>query len=489
MENLPLEIKEAFEKLKNKSPRKERLNIRKINGKYYLYKDHYIGKKLICEYIGRFTLEGQLIEKKKISTLEEAKEFILSRGGVVFLPWEMSDEELDKMKQKNKLRPIYPQIIVDEANKEILKALSMNGLINYAAIAKLPNVAKYKLSNYMIEQRVKQLEKQFKIKYIPEISMIKFGFSEFILFIKFIKKPDPKLIKEAFENDPRVVFAALTTGEYDAIIFFYVKDNFEVATFIHQKRAETALKDYNSLWYSIPFFNDFNFTPLREESYELLKERLWTKPSRKIFHPGEVIFEENEKEERKKYNKLTDITLTEYTVLKALSQNKRISFKEIATKNNINTSAVDFAINNLKKKGFLKRITITMESPPIHYNLIIFINIINMKKNLKSRIDMLLEIISKNNFIDKYSLVGDIEEPYGIIFIASILNENDAITIEEDIKNKIKGIEIKTSIIKSILFGNLCYRNFDETYSKQYRILTQEYKAIEEKEKIEYEKI
>ncbi|MCL5433772.1 MAG: Lrp/AsnC family transcriptional regulator [Candidatus Marsarchaeota archaeon] len=487
MENLPLEIKEAFEKLKNKSLKKERLAIRKINGRYYLYRDRHINKKLICEYIGRFNIDGQLIEKKKISTLDQAKDYILSRGGIVFLPQEMSDEELEAIKQKNTLKPIYPSIMINEEDKEILKALSMNGLINYAAIAKLQNVAKYNLSNYIIEQRVKKLEQQFNIKYIPEINMLKLGFNEFILLIKFFKKPDPKIIKEAFENDPRVVFAAMIKGEYDVIIFFYAKNNYEMATFIHQKRSESLLREYNGLWYSVSFFEGYNFVPLRQESFELLKERMWIKPSRKIFHPGELILEDNEKKvEVKRYNKLTDITTTEYNVLKALSQNKRISFKEIAIKNNINISSVDFAIYNLKKKKFLKRITITLQTPPIHYNLIIFINIINMKKNLKTRKELLLEIISKNNFIDKYALVGDIEDPHGILFIASILNENDAVTIEENIRNSIKGIEIKTSIITTILLGNLCYRNFDETYSNQYIHLSQEYKVIKENEKIQY---
>jgi DNA-binding Lrp family transcriptional regulator len=252
-------------------------------------------------------------------------------------------------------------------------------------------------------------------------------------------------------------------------------------------RMGTRLKSYESVWYATPFFDDYGFTPLREETYALLRERVWVKPSKKKLHPGEVILDTEEPEVRR-YNKFTNMTDTEYKVLLELGRNGRSSFKEIAEKLDISPAAASYAYVNLKAKGFVKRITLTIERLPIRYNALLFADIIEGEKVEKTRKELLMEIIEGGNWLtNRYTLVGDVDSPHGIVFILPVFNENDIIMAEQRIKNKVKGVKIRTAIMSTILLGNFCYRRFDSTYTSQYDTLVNEYKAIEPRPKLDYE--
>ena len=149
--------------------------------------------------------------------------------------------------------------------------------------------------------------------------------------------------------------------------------------------------------------------------------------------------------------------------------------------------AARYTYQRLLEKGIIKRITITMTRLPIKYNAVFLMEISNGVEFYKSRKDFLLEIINESeNIPNKYAGVGEIGTPDGCILIMPIFKDSEFQEVQKEIESNVKGVEIENLVVTNVVVGSLCYRRFDNDYSSQYRILSEEYKILPQKERTKY---
>ena len=244
MQELPELVSNKLNELRLKYPYK--IQLRVIKGKFCIYKDRYEyiketkKSKVISEYLGRIDNSGIFIEKKKKrkSALDKAIDLIKEHGGTVALP-ESNNNILEAKKP-----------ILDEADKKILMALSMNSRIQRKYISQMCG-----LSQTAVTHRIKKFEETDFIKYELELfNLSKIGFNTYMFFIKFLdKKPTSDIIRDTFKDDPKVQLVIITKGEYDVIIYYIDESN--NALFITPiQKLNTLLNQYPSKCYLTPFF-------------------------------------------------------------------------------------------------------------------------------------------------------------------------------------------------------------------------------------------
>ena len=236
------------------------VTVKRINGRYYLYKETGTWDKtekkakVISEYLGRITDDGTYI-KKRLSAkddLENAKALISSHGGEII--WRKQPEEGKRLPQKQ-------EINATELELKLLMILSMNARAPMSLISELTG-AKTSTLTY----KIKRLEQKYGIKYLTEINVGKLGYTAFLGFIKFeMQIPTNEELKRVMEKEPRIQFAATIKGEYD-VIFYLLEENSELAvdatwSLIHL----SALNKYEARWYVSPISRNYGFIPLREE--------------------------------------------------------------------------------------------------------------------------------------------------------------------------------------------------------------------------------
>lgn len=338
----------------------------------------------------------------------------------------------------------------------LLTALSMNGRIPFSSLGELVNLA-----SQPTYRRVKLLENKYGMRYTAEIDIGKLGYLKFLMLIKFASDfPKEEEMTSAISREPEVQFAAmLRGGAYDLILYALAKDNYDIQT-LRRRLMEAGLGKYEAKWYIVPFDETYSFVPLRDEFIETLKNKALKGREKKITAAA---------------GKQKQIIQREFTVLKELNARGKIEFKEIDKKYSLDAGRSQYAYFKLLSSGLLKRITITMRDPHIKYIGAIFMTVTNYSRFIKTREKLLRNIMGDSKSpLNKYLLVGDIGEPYGIIFLVPVFDDGD---LEERVRklSKIKGTEISIAVITKILYGNLCYRRFDNAYSIQHDTLIQEY--------------
>ena len=103
----------------------------------------------------------------------------------------------------------------------------------------------------------------------------------------------------------------------------------------------------------------------------------------------------------------------------------------------------------------------------------------------------LFEELRKNFFLytlkdtelwaNRFSLIGDLGSPVGMLIIAPIFNSGDLNTLESELRKLLRGSIIKTTIITQTLLGRICINKLEQTKSRIYeKILIEEYKMTKE---------
>ena len=441
MQELPELVSNKLNELRLKYPYK--IQLRVINGKFCIYKDRYKyiketkKSKVISEYLGRIDNNGIFIEKKKKrkSALDKAIEVIKEHGGTVALP-ESNNNILESKKS-----------ILDEADKKILMALSMNSRIQRKYISQMCG-----LSQTAVTHRIKKFEETGFIRYELELfNLSKIGFNTYMFFIKFLdKKPTSEIIRDAFKDDPKVQLVIITKGEYDVIIYYLEESN--IALFLKPiQKLNTLLNRYPSKWYLTPISESYGLVQIRQEFFDVLKEKVINK--RKIDDKNKTI----------KYK--------EYATLRELNENSTTSFSEIDKKYNLpyNSSHYTYADLISEKKGIILWPTINMVGFKPKYFAIIYFAITNWNKFNETRNEWRKIVIDYNKYTNYFSLIFDIGIPYGAACIIPVY-ENEFEVIEKRML-KIKGIESNSLIITEILIGSINVRLFDNNYSVQFKNL------------------
>lgn len=351
----------------------------------------------------------------------------------------------------------------------LLTALSMNGRASLTLLGNMIGINKE--STY---RRVSILEKKYGVRYLAEIDVEKLGYLKFIILVKFHNQiPNVNEVKEAVLKEPRVQLAMmLTGGEYNILFYALAEDNSNIQE-VRYNLVKDKLSGYDAEWYVIPFSETYNFVPLRDDFIDILKDRLLK---------GHISKRSTSADKSKQ------ILKREFAVLRELNTKGATEFTEIDKKYDFDRGRSQYSYYKLKDDEILKRITLTMQNIPVKYIGIIFMDIINYGKFSKTREKLLKNMIENYKIpLNKYVLIGDIGEPFGLVFFIPVFSDGELEKFRESL-SKIKGVKIKSYVSIETLFGELCYRRFDNSYSQQYNILLNEYK-VKPLPKINYEEV
>ncbi len=461
MQDVPPQISAAFEKVKKTYP--FYVSLKRIYGKYYVYKVKVVWDRLTkktktnSEYLGRITSDGKY-KKKSITPndyLRKAEALIASKGGKI--TW----DGIEKVRGANEQikEEQIEETVADELETKILTILSMNGRASIPFISKMVG-----LSNATTDYHVKKIEEKYGIRYFPEIDVDKLGYASFMISIKFEDEvPSAEEIKRELSKFPGVQLAMVTHGRYDLIIHFVTGTEYMPNSYGWASQNEiydlqnNAFRANKAKWYVSTFYRTYGCVPLRNEFFDMMKKIVW---------------EKSKESRRPKPNQLLP---REYFVLKELNLDGRCEFTEIDNRCNFDRGRSDYTYKRLVENKTIKRITLTMQKPPVKYVAIIYMDFIKRDEFSKSRVNLLLDIIERRTQINKYALVGDASIPYGGFFILPITQDGLLEKVTEQLKS-ISGTNVYALVASEIVLGSLCYRLFDNAYSSQQRMLADEYK-------------
>ena len=434
-----------------------------MHGKYRLFEATSIydpekkKPKKVTRYLGWLTEEGQLIparhndlKTKIFNKLEEDTEKKIKE-------LEESLKEAEKRSYEESIR----KKSTEKHERDILRALSMNARITVPELAKITG-----LGNTAVNYHLRNLERKYDINYILELDIEKFGYINYIAFVKFKdKRPTYEEMKKQLEAIPYVQVAMTTKGTCDVVLFLVVEANSDARGTLYQLTTN-AFSSYDIEWNMTPaYFGGFGFIPLRDQFFEVLKEKVWTRTKEKP-RPAQ-----------------DEITEVEYNVLKAMNNNAAADFASIDKEINTDNGRSNYAYHQLMKRGILKRATISVQDLPLRFDTIFVISNTNLSKYIHTRKDVLLEIIKENKLLplDRYSFVCDTMSPKGFMLMVHIQkNENIEIATEQ-LLDKIKGVQINPLIITKIMVGLINNRLSDKTQTRQYELLISDYHYTPEK--------
>jgi DNA-binding Lrp family transcriptional regulator len=457
---VPRLIRKSFEKLRKESSGK--IYLIPIKGRFYVYRES--GKwdkekkktRIKSEYLGRILEDGTYVKKlaSYSDDFEKAKALIAEKGGKIIWPAEGEGAMLPKESV---------EVSSDEIDMKLLTALSMNARASFATLGKLTG-----LSSSAAYTRVKSLEKRYGIKYTAEIDLDKLGYLTYLVLAKFQKEaPGMENLEAAAKNDPRIQLAFLSKGEYDIILFLLTGKD-EKGAFSLYKAREELFPDRDARWYRAPVYITYNFIPMREEFFKVLKERVW-KRSKENPKPPEG-----------------SISNGEYCVLYELVKDGAIDFSDIDKKYGFDKGMSQYTYHRLKEKQIIKRITISMVNLPVKYLAVLYLENTNDKNWEEAKAKLLAHMIKETNLpTDYYALVGDAGTPTGAIFVVPIFNEKNIEKAIEELKSIIKD----ASVTSSIVIGSIntpCFRKFDRAYSRQHNRLVESH-GLRPLPKIKYE--
>ncbi len=442
LKSAPEGVKRVFNELKLTLSRP--ITLHKISGNYYVYeyssaRDQKKRKTIVkTVYLGGISEDGKFTPKKE--------------GGQ------------ERKQEVGTVRPAQTSSKVDKREAIAIRNLSMNGRMSMAKLAK-----RLGMSTTGARHFVRRLEEKYNIRYFAEVDTLNLGYLRYVALVKFEKMiPSLQEMKEAFENDSKVAFVAMTKGIYDMMVIFYVEGNTSLADFVYEWRGSKALPDYTARWY---------ITPLSMASGTTL-------PLRKQF--AEEITNKKLANVRENGTKSVILTEVERCVLRELIIDGGQSFEVIDKKYGLGLGRSNYAFYKLREKEVIGRITITLTPPNLKYNSAFIIQTNNYKKFTKSRDEWYKDIIGFDNpLVNKDAFRGDMGIPDSILQIRPIFDEASFNKTAEKLAS-IEGTEIESVIITNIVIGSLCYRNFDPTYTKVYERLLNG-NRIPVKNRIDYE--
>jgi|SRR5271157_1458796 len=437
--------KKALETFEGLKAQNRKYTLKCLKRHYYLYVvagrwDKRLEKTINTEvYQGRITEEGDFVPKRRSYKLKEP---------VVLRP-----KELIQMELETNALPEY-QVARRQSSKKhettLLTALSMNGRISLPALGRMLG-----LSVTATDWQVRQAEKKYAIRYLPEIDVRKFGYLQFLITVKFLNGcPKTAQLTEVFAKEPKLQLAMLTKGDFDLVLYLLAKDNEEASRTIIALRDNLA--SYESRWGTIPMYEVYGFIPIRDEFIDLLKDR------------GELLDRE-------------------YAVLKELNKDGNVEFREIDKTYGFDNGRAQYSYHKLRQEGKIKRMTISLQRLSIRYVGIILKEITSRDAFNKNRSKLLSEGLEELNIpINKYLATYDITNPDGSISCVPVFDYDDLDTYVDKIVGINLGVRLTTLVVTNLLVGDFCYRRFDNAYSMQENILEEVYK-LPKMNRINYE--
>ena len=433
-----------------------------IRGRYMLFEATSIydpetkKPRKITRYLGWLTDAGQLIPARH----NDMKTKLFNE---VNKDNEQKIKELEeslKIAEKKTAEEGIRRKETEKHERDILRALSMNARITVPELSKITG-----LSNTAVNYHLRHLEKRYDLKYLLEIDIEKFGYINYIAFVKFKdKRPPYEEMKKQLESMPYVQVAMTTQGVYDLVIFLITASNSEARNTLYDLMCDLA-PSYNIEWTMTPaYFGGFGYIPLRDQFFGILKEKVWTRTKEKP---------------RPEHDQITEM---EYKVLRAMNSDAAADFSSIDNKIDAESGRSNYIYYKLIKKGIIKRATISIQDAYSRSDAIFIIESNNIEEFRKTRQNLLLEIIREDGGLyDRCSFTSDTMAPRGMIMATHLLKNESAEKRIEELYNKIKGINIIALTVTDLLFGYKNNRIVDKPKSMQYEMLESEYKYTKEK--------
>ena len=295
------------------------------------------------------------------------------------------------------------------------------------------------------------------------------GFTTYLILVKFEgSMPPVEEIQKAFKDEPKIQFAAITKGDYDAVAYLLGENSFEAEENLWKVMSETPLSKYNARWYMVPF-GQYSFVPLRSEFIDnVLAQRQW--------HRRRFVVITSTQE---------DILKREFILLKELNSNAIVDFSEVDKKHDLGRGASRYTYQQLKDDGVITRSTITITNLPFKYIGIFRAETINPNEVNRDMHKLMAEQLSYGPIVNKYALIGNTSMPESLTLFIPITKSEE---LEDAMAplTSLKGMTTKGLIASKVLTGSLCYRRFDNTYTRQYSALLR-LKKLEPQRTVEYE--
>ena len=413
------------------------------------------------QYIGRITEHGAFIkraEEYEKSALERARVLLEAHGATVDFPG------VQDSKSRIDTATDSPNEEISEVDKKILMCLSMNSRMPMSKLAGIVGI-----SEQNAYYRVKALEKRFGIKYILEINTEKLGYSSYLFLIKFLESIPPiEELKKLFEDNYKIQFVAVTKGEYDIMAYMLDVSSTDVINILAELLLKTELGNYKARWNLIPYAMAYSFVPLRDNFIEnALKSLVWKRTKQGLI------------------TKYVNLRYREFLILKELNLDSSLGFPEIDKKYGLNKGTSRYVYQELLREGIIIRPTTTLTNLSIKYIGVIVIEDLYGKLIEETRHKILFDMISYNTIVNKYCLSGNIAMPFGAIGLIPIFKEGYLEHTADYVEKELHGSSVKTMIITEVIIGSLCYRRFDNSYSRQYKLLI-EYKKLNSQKLVDY---
>ena len=442
-------IIKKFKELKSLYP--FALSLKRISGRYYVYKESGIWEKelkrhkTISEYLGRIDESGRYIKKRRSAKidLETAKALIEENGGEVI--WHTNRPNLESY-QAGESKPY-----LKETDLKILTALSMNARIPASRLAEICGINKQKAYYH-----IKSLEKELGIKYILELNIERLGYLQYLILIKFEgNMPTQSELEDAISNEPRIQFAVITKGDYDLIMYLIDEDHVKAHENLVTLRSKTPFDKYKANWILTYFAQAYSFVPIRDQFItRILSDKVWFK-SKGARKPGK-----------------NQLKIREYNIIKELNKNSSINFTELDKLYNMSKGTSRYAYQTLQENGIIVRPTISATKTSINYIGVILISNIDYSRIKENRYKLLQDEIQYDKVLNKYALLGNIGAPTnGAISFLPITSEGNLDLFTQKVEKDLEGSIVKSLIVTKIIIGALCYRRFDNMYSNAYKLL------------------
>ncbi len=405
--------------------------------------------KKVTRYLGWLTDQGQLIPARHNDIKTKVFNEIDRSNEQKIKELEESLKNAEKRALENGVRKKK----TEKHERDILRALSMNARITVPELTKITG-----LSNNATKYHINNLERKYDIKYLLEIDIEKFGYINYIAFLKFKdKKPTYEEMKSQLEKIPYVQVAVTTTGTYDMVIFLVVESNSEARVSTYEL-TKLAFPSYNVEWDMSPaYFGGLDFIPLRDQFFEILKEKIWTRTKERPRPASD------------------EITEIEYKVLRAMNSNACADFTSIDKEIGTETGRSNYAYHQLMKRGIIKRTTINMQDLHSKFDVIFLLGQENYKLWEPNREKLILETLKEKSHYDSYSFVCDIMSPRGSMLITHIEKDEKLEESIDRLSNKIKGNNLYTLVITDLLLGLINNRLYDKTQTRHFEALISGY--------------
>ena len=440
----PKTVLKTMEALKSKH--KHAVSVAVIRGSYYA-----------LETLKRFDEE-----RKRYITVTHYLGRILDGG--TFVPARHRKEETNAdsvetlvERREEKAEKIKTGLDVSKLELKILMSLSMDAKKPIVGLAGELGISTSN-ANYWI----RKLEEKYMIRYTIESLTSVFGFTRFAVTIKFTdKKPDFNSVRKVLEKNPFVHLALITKGEYDLFFIILAENNRDLEYQLYDLRKDSIFAAYKAIWNVSALLVTYGYLPLRQQFFDILQKKVWHKSKEAPLKLPDQLLER------------------EYIVLKELSKDGRIDLSSIDDKFGFAPGSAQYTYHKLVEKGIIKRVTITMSTPPIRYLSILHLDQIDMRHFTRTRKKLFLDRIGRVTApLNKYILTGDYSSPYGILAVVPVF-AGSLETLESNLTSKVGGIKIRSLVVTSILVGELGFRLFDNHDSDAYTTLRNTYNYSE----------